>query len=236
MTSISTARGNATYTLSGWNGVTLFTNSGSVNATRVITNSMLWNYTNLCVGGNYGASSCGCNSFYGNIVVLGSGNTQSINQVAQYMSCPYCTPGSATGFPWAITNCPVTSAFWGQGPVAAGSCTGNAFWYYPGVPTLNGSAGPYASSYSVWPTCAGWVQICCGTTNCTTYIQGYPLVAGITQQFWMAPSDTLKACEYYTYYFCQYCSYGSGKTAGTCGAGIRVPIRNIAYSFTLVNE
>ena len=217
MTTISTQRGTIAASGAPCTQATLFTNSGSVNATRVITNGVMQYLSAGMTGTCYGY-------FGGEILVMPSGNCAGAYIVgravsgcasyianAQYLSdyratsaMPYCmyasTSSGTTCNGYAVAmNAPVQHGTW-CGPGASGSAGCGVS--YPSLYSI-----PYGGSVS-----NGW--------------QGY---ATIMPQFWIGPSDLVKwqgPCNIGCYIVPQ----GKGGYASTCQCV------NVMYSFTTVSE
>jgi hypothetical protein len=216
MTTISTQRG----TIAASGGIccqaTLFTNSGSVNATRVITNGVMQYMSSGLSGSNYGY-------FGGEILVMPSGNCSGSYIVGRAVSgcsayiqnAQYLSDYRATS---AMPYCMFSSACCGT------ICTGCLFAIQSQV------------QYGTWCN-SGSLVAGCGVSNQSTFAMPYvnPTVSGwsgfatIMPQFWIGPSDLVK-WQGHCNIGCYYVPQGKGGYAGVCSCV------NVMYSFTTVSE
>lgn len=214
MTTISTQRGTIAASGAPCTQATLFTNSGSVNATRVITNGVMQYMTGGMSGSPYGY-------FGGDILVMPSGNCAgsyivgrahsycaSYVQNAQYLSdyratspMPYCM--------YLCTYCGTTCCVYVmQAQVQHGTwCGTGSYSAGCGVAGPSGSSSPYGN-----PPTSGWM--------------GY---ATMMPQFWIGPSDLVK-WQSHCNIACYNIPQGKGGYGGACQCV------NVTYSFTTVSE
>ena len=219
MTTISTQRGTAAGSGNAGTLITLFTNSGSVNATRVITNGVMA-YMNP---GSLSMSPYA--AFGGEILVMPSGNCTGAYIVGRAMSTcstymgnaqfvtdtrqtsPFGTL-SATGF---CTSCGTTCGALGiQAQVQTG------MWCVSNNP---GGCGVYTYSQQA----AGVPSM---TALCSGCWQGFATMA---PQFWIGPSDLVKFMSHCNI-ACGFVGQGKGGYNGSCNC------TNVTYSFTTVSE
>ena len=215
MTTISIQRG--TVALSGVTGTqsTLFTNSGSVNATRVITNGVTQYYTG-------GMQPCTGACFGGDILVMPSGNCAGAYIVGRSMSgcnsyvtsALYLTDYRATS-PYPICVAAATSqgttcgAYTIQGWIQNGMVCGQQTY----------SAGCGLATQST-------TNFSCFGCLCVSSIYGF---ATMVPQFWIGPSDLVKYQSHYNIGF-GFVAQGKGGYNNSCQC------INVTYSFTTVSE
>jgi hypothetical protein len=215
MTTISIQRGTVALTGSTGTQSTLFTNSGGVNATRVITNGVMQYYT----GGIY---PCASAYFGGDILVMPSGNCGGAYFVGRAAS------GCGSYSTWAqfLTDYRTTSAF----PICTSQCT------YSGTScgsmaiqgfVMNGmgcGAQTYTAGCGAASISATYFP-CLLRTDCAYY----PGFATMLPQFWIGPSDLVKYQSHCNIAY-GYVSQGKGGYQASCQC------INVTYSFTTVSE
>jgi len=218
MTTISTQRGATV--VSGM--TTLFTNSGSVNATRVITNGIVFN--------NYGYTG-GCN-VGGEIIVCPSGGIGYHIGIAGNTGCGAGILGNQAYHDnriipgmWQNTQAPPTPASYTNGSGV------NCCWWQP-VPISGGN-------YAACGAAPGSLQLAqpyftCGNAGCPAgSLVCQPIaMSSMVPQFWLGASDSVKAyprggsCSFY------FVAQGKGGYGGIASCGSVYA----GYSFTLVSE
>lgn len=244
MTSISTIRGNQTLSMCSAVActpcsATVFQNSGSINAARIITNSMIIQTTNgptqtsgSAYSCNYSYNNCCCVVCYGSVWCLGTnpfGMTFLTCACGGYPSpIGYAFTGSSavceaqqSGFvnvnivqstnP-AVTGYPVNL------PYMANVCGASSVSWIRNYPSYySGGAGAYNNA-GFYAPCNGAAQTL--ASLCGYCISGYG-INYFPQQFWMGPSDKFIAlaagtqmCFTSTCLNC--CNWSAGKSSGYC--------------------
>ena len=223
MTTISTQRGAVVAS----SFTTLFTNSGSVNATRVITNGV-----NIS---NYGYA-CTCN-IGGTLVVCPSGgvgyNIGIAGSVSYNVSCAcgntytygiqlYHDARIMPGMWWNGTAVPPPQPSWQISGASVACC----MW----IPST--TAGQNSCCAAGCP-CLGSLNYLCGYT-CPSTVPGcnYQIFGSTVPQFWLGASDAVKFNSRGV--SCQSAFVAQGKGGYSYAAACSAVY--VGYSFTLVSE